>query len=150
MPPQANCTPSPPPACPESPRLPANGSSEQGKHHGEPEAVYLNSYGPCVSLRLLPGLEQDGVMCAFYLSVAEEPVSRWLYLHQSHLFMQREDCVTSLQVNVFCKPWELLLKKRSWAIFHVQSNVWCVHSCCGLACESILKGRLPFPIFSPF
>lgn len=41
------------------------------------------------------------------------------------------------------------LKKWSCAIFHVQSNVWCVHSCSGLACGSILKGRLPFPIFPP-
>lgn len=50
--------------------------------------------------------QQDGVIRALYISIAEEAVSRWRYLVQSRLFMQKEDCVTSLQVNVFCKPWE--------------------------------------------
>lgn len=49
---------------------------------------------------------QDGVICALYISIAEEAVSRWRYLVQSHLFMRKEDCVTSLQVNVFGMPWE--------------------------------------------
>lgn len=40
--------------------------------------------------------EQAGVICAFYISIAEEAVSRWLYLFQSHLFMQEEDRVASL------------------------------------------------------
>lgn len=40
--------------------------------------------------------EQAGVICAFYISMAEEAVSRWLYLFQSHLFMQEEDRVASL------------------------------------------------------
>lgn len=103
----------------------------------------------CLCL-LLPSREQDGVIRAFYISMAEEAASRWRYLFQSHLFMQKEGCVTSLPVNAFCKPWERMLKKWSWAIFHVRSNVQCVYSCWGLACGSILKGRLPFPIFFPF
>lgn len=37
------------------------------------------------------------------------------------------------------------LKKWSWAIFYVQSNVLCVHSCSGLAGSTLI----PFPIFSP-
>lgn len=43
--------------------------------------------------------------------MVEEAVSRWPYLFQSHLFMHEEDWVTSLQVNVFCEPWERMLKK---------------------------------------
>lgn len=46
----------------------------------------------------------------------------------------------------FVSPGNDCLKKWSRAIFHVQSNVQCVHSCPRLACGSILKGRLPFPI----
>ena len=59
-----------------------------------------------VCLPLWPSPGNDGVLCTFSISVAEEAASRWSYLFQSHLFMQKEDCVTSLQVNVFCKPWE--------------------------------------------
>jgi hypothetical protein len=54
---------------------------------------------------------QDGVICVLYISIGEEAASRWPYLVQSHLFMLKEDCVTSLQVNVFCKPWEWMFKK---------------------------------------
>lgn len=67
------------------------GFSEQGKHCREPEAVCLNNYEPlCVSALPLHSPEQDGVICAFYISMAEEAASRWLYLFQSHLFMQKE------------------------------------------------------------
>lgn len=62
--------------------------------------------GLCVALPPAVESRQDGVIRAFYISMAEGAVSRWLYLFQSHLFMQKEGCVTSLQVNVFCKPWE--------------------------------------------
>lgn len=75
--------------------------------------------------------QQDGVICALSISIAEEAVSRWRDLVQSHLFMQKEDCVTSLQVNVFCKPWEWMLKKNGPGLYFMSSPM------CGV-CTAVL------------
>ena len=95
-------------ACPDSPRLLASGFPEQARRAlWRSRGCIFKQLRACVCpCLLLHSPEQDGVICAFYISMAEEAASRWLYLFQSHLFMQKEDCVTSFQVNVFCKPWK--------------------------------------------
>lgn len=121
MPPWANCVPS------LSRLTKASGFPEQARQAlWRTRGCIFKQFRACVHpCLLLHSSEQDGGICAFYISMAEEAASRWLYLFQSYLFMQKEDCVTSFQVNVFCKLWEWMLKNGP-GLYFMSSPTCCV------------------------